>query len=136
MIRAFISSPYRSHVLWDDLGPMAPIRDAMLALHRLSHRLRPVLAVREVAQCPVDAAWSPLVEGDILRAYGPLKSEGEALAWCLRQLDSGIFTHLICCSDNTIPRKPGYGANGCDKEMERARELGMIVTTETDFLYE
>ena len=134
LIRAFLSSPYKSHALWESHGRTAPIKDSMRAILRLSHKLQPVLAVDEVRSCPRSCVWSPLIEGDLMRASGELENETEALDWCLYQIESGIFTHLIVASDDTIPRKPDYGRNGCDAEVSRALNLGMTVLTETDFL--
>jgi hypothetical protein len=108
----------------------------MRALLRLSHKLRPIMCVDDVKGCDVPCVWSPLIEGDIMRATGELESEGEALDWCLYVLEARGFSHLIVCSDDTIPRAPGYGRNGCDAEVSRALGLGMVVLRETEFLDE
>ena len=130
-IKAFISSPYRSHVCFETHGPSAPIRDAMLATIRLSRKFQPCIAVADVPRLDRSCCWSPLIEGDILRAQGVFNGEEDALAWCLYHLEHSGFTHVVVCSDDTIPRRKGYGKNGCDVEVARAISLGLTVVSET-----
>lgn len=134
MIRAYLASPYRSHVCYKTDGPTAPLTAAMLALLRLRHKLRPVFCVYDVRRSQVPCVWSPLIEGDIRRAEGYIQNEDDALRWCFYHLKSSGFTHVINCSDDTIPRAPGYGKNGCDREVALAESIGMPVMRETEFL--
>ena len=136
-VRAYLASPYRSHVCWNMFGRHAPIRDAMKCLLSLSHKLRPVLSILDVRTSDVPCVWSPLLEGDFRRAEiqhfeDELWSESEALKWCRRCMKQGGFTHLIVAA--TIPRAPGYGYNGVDMEMELATELGLKVASDLNIL--
>ena len=130
-VRAFLSSPFRSHVMWELKGPQPAFRDTMCSM--IATGLDIVLSVSEVRSHPRNCIWSPLIEGEILRADEFLEDEIDALKWCLWNLEHAGFTHLICASDDTIPRRPDYGRNGCDAEVKRAHEFGLVVMRETEF---
>ena len=125
-IRAFFSSPYMSH----NIGPEVAITDAMLGLLRLRHDFWPVLALADVPHATRNVVWSPLLEGDLLRAADPRHfTETRAREWCLEALKSGAFNALITCQ--TVPRKPG-ASSFCDAEAGVARQMGMRLISDID----
>jgi len=134
-MRAFLSSPYASHVI----SPEAGIRDALrLALALDRHGVAPlVLHWGRIAKGAA-GVWSPLLQGDIIAedfsaASGYRWGEVAALEWCLDVLRYGGFDTLIRA--HSIPTKPGYGPNGCDREEALARKLGYAVVDDRDLIH-
>lgn len=129
MIRAFFSSPYSSYA--------GSRRDAVVQAQRAVLNLDglfPVLALSDVMQCDVDCVWSPLIEGDIIRAARAGTSnpftEDEAQKWCVEAMARGGFNTLI--TSRTIPRRSALERSFCDEEFRRATACGWRVVTDVD----
>jgi hypothetical protein len=127
MLKCYLASPFASYIGSREDAVWAAAR----SLLRLKGYLRPVLHVDEVAQSDRPCIWSPLLQGDFIKwNRGGRWSERLALRWCLNCLEYKGFNTLVLA--NTIPRTPGYGANGMDDEETLARQLGYRVMTEVE----
>ena len=81
-MKAFLSSPYASHLISKE----AAICDALRSLSRLRH-LRPVIHVDEVALSD-RCIWSPLIQGQVILWNNSGEwAEETALNWCLWNLE-------------------------------------------------
>ncbi len=136
-MKAFLSSPYRSHPCYQTHGPIAPLRDVMRLLITLSqHGLPFVLSVHDVARS-ARCVWSPLIHGDLIRSinahHGREWPERDALDWCLGCLATEGFDTLIVAE--SIPRAKNYGRNGMDAERELAEALGLRIVTDVEIVH-
>lgn len=138
-MRAYYASPYRSHVAWPDRHHV--VRDAVLGMMRLKtpeFPLRIVWHWREVAEGRNNVVWSPLVQGDMIRARilhdtGREPGEEQMLRWCLYVLRNAGFDTLIWGA--SIPRRPDYGPNGMDRERAIAAEAGLTFRTDVELVH-
>jgi len=125
--RCFYSSPFRSHAAWS-MNPRAGIHGAMRRLAAASGGFDVLMDWGDVATWPRSCVWSPLLQGDIVRAETDA-GEKEMLLWCLHVLEHGGFNALVRSNE---PRAAGYGRNGQDVEEELARALRIPILTEDE----
>ncbi len=123
-MKAFLSSPFASHIISKD----AAICDALRTLARLRH-LHPVIHLDEVAASD-HCIWSPLIQGQVIYWNTDCRWSWEtAMSWCLHALEYAGFDTWI---KSTSPRKPDYGTNGVDREEVLARRLGYRIVRESE----
>ncbi len=124
-MKAFLSSPYASHLI----DKQAAICDALRSLSRLRH-LRPVIHVDEITRCDVNCVWSPLIQGQVILWNNSGRwAEKTALQWCMWNLEHAGFDTLII---STSPRRPGCTDTGVDREHALACKLGYVIMSEAD----
>lgn len=128
-LRAFYSSPLHSYA-----GELHhAIEQAVLGLMRIRHAFRPVWSCEDVRHTEVNCVWTPLVEGDIIRAQSDgFFTESAARGWCIDALSGAGFNCLIRA--DTIPRRPG-AESFCDAEEAWCRQHGLQIISDVDVIH-